>query len=174
MLLHRYSKWNKVKNCFFHPIFRACASSRFKTLDSESGTLLSHWIQTQSVWCLKYSNLLIFSPSHERSDLSSHHSVRRLGCLVGWLFGWMLNFFMDLPPPPPTTPKKSSDLKNSKTKMCFTSFWATFLLRTPPPPHPSKRKIFWHKIWLDVCSDGKKIWKKFFFWNFELKFSSNF
>ena len=37
-----------------------------------------------------------------------------------------------------------SDFKNSKTRACFSTFWATFIFWSPappPPPHPLKQKL---------------------------------
>ena len=72
-------------------------------------------------------------------------------CPVVWLF------VSHRPPPPP---RKSSDLKNSKTKICFSSIWATF--PGGPPPPPLKGKIFDTRFGLIHVQTGKKnVSKKF-------------
>ena len=49
---------------------------------------------------------------HEPSDLSGHYVVCALVQLLGWLVGCLTHKISNI----------SSDLKNSKTKMCFRLF----------------------------------------------------
>ena len=109
--------------------------------------------------------LFLVAPSHELSDLSGHHSVRRYVGLDGWLFGWLSVKLLHAPPP--MTPQKSSDLKNSKTKVCF-----TFFLDPPLPRHPSVTGIWYNtRFGLTYVWTREKIFlvQKIFFWKFWTK-----
>ena len=66
----------------------------------------------------------LVAPSHEPSDLSGHYGWSLVG-LVGGLF---VDTSLVL--------KISSDFKNSKTKMCFRTLYATLIFLPPPPPPP--------------------------------------
>ena len=89
-----------------------------------------------------------------------------------WQFDIFLTFWhlFKLKPPQPITwlflvalshewsdlSSHHSALKFGWTKMCFMPFWATSFWP------PDKGKIFWHQIWLDICSDPKKFFSKMF------------
>ena len=75
------------------------------------------------LFCVRFNLIrriyFLVAPSYEWSDLSTHYGICMYVCCPVEIFftkgisSW--------------TPKKSLDLKNSKTKICFTSFCVTFI-----------------------------------------------
>ena len=109
----------------------------------------------------------LVAPSHERSDLSGHHSVCRFVCLVGCL----LTFWWDTPPP--HDPQKTIGSQKFQNQNVFHIILSNFVLGVlppPPPPRSVEGKLFYRFGFMYVQTTKKKFWKIFFSSNFELKF----
>ena len=75
--------------------------------------------------------LLLVAPSHERSDLSSDHSVGEFACLVGWLYGCLLTFARTSLPPTPHKIIRSQKFQNQNV---FCIILSNFFLGGGTPP----------------------------------------
>ena len=144
-------------SCFFsmllftHP---SCALGQLHNYVIGCMVASGKWLQkTKSIF------LFLVAPSL-RAERLIWSLWRVSGCLS-------VHFYLTEGPPPP---HKSSHLKNSKTKMCFSSFWATFL--GGGPPAPVKGKIFDTRFGLIHVQTGKifffktKFLAKFFYAHF--------
>ena len=100
----------------------------------------------------------LVAPS-KRSDLSGHCGVCMDVCM--YVCSLVRQFLVRQFDPPP---QMSSDLKIPNETM-FHAFLSNFDFLTPPPPPPPpphKGNFRKHQIWLDVCSDRKKMFSNFF------------
>ena len=106
------------------------------------------WLDTRSGW---EKNFCRGDPPPPGKGKNSWHQIWLDTCS-----DQEKNFVEGCPAPPPVKGK----FFDTRFGLIHVQTGKNFLSRAAPPrptPPPSKGKNFWHQIWLDTCSDQKKI-----------------